>query len=63
MLSYPEKKACVTCVHFKKEYDGKGIDAPYNDSWVDLVCHAKEQCLDKLQNNCDLHELIDKREG
>lgn len=55
----PVKKACATCIHFEKEHDDNGMAAPYNESWVDLICHAKEECLDKLQNNCELHKIKD----
>ena len=54
----PEKKACATCKHFEKEHDSNGMEGTgYLDEWVDLICHAKDECMDKLQNNCDLHEL------
>ena len=53
-----EKKACVTCKHFEKEHNSNGMEGTsYLDEWVDLICHAKDECIDKLQNNCDLHEL------
>lgn len=52
----PSKKACVTCIHFEREDDDNGAEGAYNQSWVNLLCNAKEVCLDKLQNNCELHE-------
>ncbi len=52
----PEKKACVTCEHFEQERDDNGADGPYFNSWVNLFCHAKDETLIKLQNNCELYE-------
>ena len=52
----PEKKACVTCVHFEKEHDNNGVEGAYFNSWVNLLCHAKEEPLTKMQNNCELHQ-------
>ena len=52
----PEKRACATCVHFERENDNNGVEGPYYNSWVNLVCNAKDEQLDKLQNNCDLYK-------
>ena len=53
----PEKRACVTCVHFDREKDGNGMEGTsQNEEWVNLVCHATDDYLAKLQNNCKLHE-------
>ena len=52
----PEKKACVTCVHFELEQDDNGMDGSYFDSWAVPTCNAKEEHLAKLQNNCELHQ-------
>ena len=52
----PEKKACVTCVYFEREQDDNGAEGAYNQSWVNLLCNAKEECIDKLQSNCELHK-------
>ena len=47
----PEKKACVTCFYFEKEADGD-----HTQDWVNLICKAKDEQLNKLQNNCELYE-------
>lgn len=54
----PEKKACVTCAHFERELDDNGAEDAYKQSWVNLLCNAKEISLDKLQNNCEMHKAI-----
>ncbi len=54
----PEKKACVTCVHFEREQDDNGMEDAYKHSWFNLLCNAKEENLDRLQNNCELHKAI-----
>ena len=53
----PAKKACVTCKHFERQSDNNGVDGAYYNEWVNLLCHAKDDCLTKLQNNCELHEI------
>ena len=52
----PKKKACVTCVYFEREKDDNGLKGVYRDSWVNFVCHAKNEQMDKLQNNCAEHK-------
>ena len=52
----PEKKACATCVHLERQHDGNGMDGtPYNENWINLLCHAKEECMSKLESNCEFH--------
>ena len=54
----PENKTCATCVHLERIHDSNGMEgSSYLEEWVDLICHAKDECLDKLQNNCQLHEI------
>lgn len=56
----PINKACASCKHFEKEYDSNGMEGTnYLDEWVDLICHAQDECLAKLQNHCELHEPKD----
>lgn len=52
----PDNRACVTCVYFEREHDNNGMDGVYFDSWINLTCNAKEEYMDKLQNNCELHK-------
>jgi hypothetical protein len=54
----PEKRACATCRHFEKQSDGNGMEGtPYNHEWVNLLCHAKDDEMNMLQNNCELYEV------
>ena len=52
----PEKRACASCKHFEKEHDDNGVEGSFYNSWVNLLCHANEDYLFKMQNNCDLYE-------
>ena len=51
------KKACVTCFYFEQELDDNGAEGEYNHSWVNLICHANDEHMDKLQYNCELHAI------
>tara|TARA_R110000787_G_scaffold140618_2_gene254145 strand:- start:513 stop:788 length:276 start_codon:yes stop_codon:yes gene_type:complete len=53
----PEKKACVTCAHFELEQDDNGMQGSCYHSWNIPTCNATGEHLDKLKNNCELHEL------
>ena len=54
----PTKRACITCKHFERIHDSNGMEgSSYLEEWVDLICRAKDECMDKLQNNCELHGL------
>jgi hypothetical protein len=52
----PEKKACVTCIYFEREHDDNGVEGAYYNAWINLMCNAKDECMTKLQNNCELHK-------
>lgn len=54
----PLNKACATCKHFEKEHDGNGMEGTqFNHEWVNLICHAEDETLHTLQNNCEKHEV------
>lgn len=56
----PLNKACASCKYFEKEYDSNGMEGTnYLDEWVDLICHAQDECLEKLTSNCKLHKPKD----
>ena len=52
----PEKKACVTCIYFEKQADDNGAEGVYYQHWDNLMCNAKDECMSKLQNNCESHK-------
>jgi hypothetical protein len=53
----PDKRACITCKHFERQFDSNGMEGTqYLEEWVELICHATYECMDKLKNNCQLHE-------
>lgn len=59
----PVKKACVTCIYFEREQDDNGAEGVYYNSWVNLMCNAKDECMDELQNNCELHKIKTELSG
>ncbi len=53
----PINKACASCKFFEIEHDSNGMEGTRDcHEWTDLICHAKDIAMDKLQNHCELHE-------
>lgn len=53
----PVRRACASCKHLLKEHDDNGMDEPYFERWVNVICLGSDliDIQEKLTFNCGLY--------